>query len=146
MCQSTRYALTCQQMAAPCVVEMLLSISDRQLQGLALCAHLPACCSPAAVLVRAVCTADLDQHAPARHPDALRDLAVLSLQRLRSMVHEIVGRINGRYGTLTENPIHHLDRQLSFHEVRLLELKYVSVLVVSDCVAQLLTVERAQLP
>jgi len=40
------------------------------------------------------------------------------LQRLRSMVHEIVGRINGRYGTLTENPIHHLDRQLSFHEVR----------------------------
>lgn len=35
------------------------------------------------------------------------------------MVHEIVGRINGRYGTLTENPIHHLDRQLSFHEVRL---------------------------
>lgn len=39
-------------------------------------------------------------------------------QRLRSMVHEIVGRINGRYGTLTENPIHHLDRQLSFHEVR----------------------------
>ena len=39
------------------------------------------------------------------------------LQKLRSMVHEIVGRINGRYGTLTENPIHHLDRQLSFHEV-----------------------------
>ena len=33
------------------------------------------------------------------------------------MVHEIVGRINGRYGTLTENPIHHLDRQLSFHEL-----------------------------
>ncbi len=42
------------------------------------------------------------------------------VQRLRSMVHEIVGRINGRYGTLTENPIHHLDRQLSFHEVCLL--------------------------
>lgn len=38
------------------------------------------------------------------------------------MVHEIVGRINGRYGTLTENPIHHLDRQLSFHEVQTLEL------------------------
>lgn len=38
-------------------------------------------------------------------------------QRLRSMVHEIVGRINGKYGTLTENPIHHLDRQLSFHEL-----------------------------
>lgn len=44
--------------------------------------------------------------------------SVAALQRLRSMVHEIVGRINGRYGTLTENPIHHLDRQLSFHEVR----------------------------
>ena len=44
----------------------------------------------------------------------LRHLAV---QKLRSMVHEIVGRINGRYGTLTENPIHHLDRQLSFHEL-----------------------------
>jgi trehalose 6-phosphate synthase/phosphatase len=43
-----------------------------------------------------------------RHPAA---------QKLRSMVHEIVGRINGRYGTLTENPIHHLDRQLSFHEL-----------------------------
>ena len=39
------------------------------------------------------------------------------LQRLRSMVHEIVGRINGRFGTLTQNPIHHLDRQLSFHEL-----------------------------
>ena len=72
------------------------------------------------MLVSAVCTADLDQHAAACHLDALHDLAVLSLQRLRSMVHEIVGRINGRYGTLTENPIHHLDRQLSFHEVRTL--------------------------
>lgn len=35
------------------------------------------------------------------------------------MVHEIVGRINGRFGTLTETLIHHLDRQLSFHEVGL---------------------------
>ena len=26
------------------------------------------------------------------------------------MVHEIVGRINGHYGTLTHVPIHHLDR------------------------------------
>lgn len=33
------------------------------------------------------------------------------------MVHEIVGRINGHYGTLTHVPIHHLDRQLSFHEL-----------------------------
>ena len=39
------------------------------------------------------------------------------LQKLRSMVHEIVGRINGHYGTLTHVPIHHLDRQLSFHEL-----------------------------
>jgi glycosyltransferase involved in cell wall biosynthesis len=38
-------------------------------------------------------------------------------QRLRSMVHEIVGRINGAFGTLTYVPIHHLDRQLSFHEL-----------------------------
>ncbi len=28
------------------------------------------------------------------------------------MVHEIVGRINGHYGTLTHVPIHHLDRQV----------------------------------
>jgi len=33
------------------------------------------------------------------------------------MVHEIVGRINGAFGTLTYVPIHHLDRQLSFHEL-----------------------------
>ena len=38
-------------------------------------------------------------------------------QRLRSMVHEVVGRINGAFGTLTYVPIHHLDRQLSFHEL-----------------------------
>ena len=29
-------------------------------------------------------------------------------QRLTSQVHEIVGRINGRFGTLTTVPIHHL--------------------------------------
>ena len=33
------------------------------------------------------------------------------------MVHEVVGRINGHYGTLTHVPIHHLDRQLAFHEL-----------------------------
>ena len=38
-------------------------------------------------------------------------------QRLRSMVHEVVGRINGQYGTLTHVPIYHLDRQLSFDEL-----------------------------
>ena len=45
------------------------------------------------------------------------DTGHVSLQRLRSMVHEIVGRINGHYGTLTHVPIHHLDRQLAFHEL-----------------------------
>ncbi|KAJ4849972.1 Trehalose-6-P synthase/phosphatase complex synthase subunit [Turnera subulata] len=36
-------------------------------------------------------------------------------QKLTSQVHEIVGRINGRFGTLTTVPIHHLDRSLDFH-------------------------------
>jgi trehalose 6-phosphate synthase/phosphatase len=39
------------------------------------------------------------------------------MQRLRSMVHEIVGRINGKHGSLTHVPIHHLDKQLGFHEL-----------------------------
>eukprot|EP00240_Pyramimonas_obovata_P000164 CAMPEP_0118931200 /NCGR_PEP_ID=MMETSP1169-20130426/7621_1 /TAXON_ID=36882 /ORGANISM="Pyramimonas obovata, Strain CCMP722" /LENGTH=1226 /DNA_ID=CAMNT_0006873671 /DNA_START=433 /DNA_END=4113 /DNA_ORIENTATION=- len=38
-------------------------------------------------------------------------------QRLASLVHEMVGRINGRFGTLGSMPIHHLDRSLSFHEL-----------------------------
>jgi trehalose 6-phosphate synthase/phosphatase len=38
-------------------------------------------------------------------------------QRLTSQVHEIVGRINGRYGSVTFVPIHHLDRSLAFHEL-----------------------------
>eukprot|EP00894_Picocystis_sp_ML_P003595 jgi/Pico_ML_1/54112/g4535.t1 len=38
-------------------------------------------------------------------------------QQLRSLVHEIVGRINGKFGTLTHVPIHHLDRSLEFHEL-----------------------------
>ncbi|KAL8236077.1 hypothetical protein R6Q59_017158 [Mikania micrantha] len=36
-------------------------------------------------------------------------------QKLTCQVHEIVGRINGRFGTLTSVPIHHLDRSLDFH-------------------------------
>nr|GLL30310.1 alpha,alpha-trehalose-phosphate synthase [UDP-forming] 1-like [Ipomoea trifida] len=36
-------------------------------------------------------------------------------QRLTCQVHEIVGRINGRFGSLTTVPIHHLDRTLDFH-------------------------------
>ncbi|KAK9804133.1 hypothetical protein WJX73_003206 [Symbiochloris irregularis] len=38
-------------------------------------------------------------------------------QQLRSMTHEIVGRINGHYGSLTHVPIHHLDRHMTFHEL-----------------------------
>ncbi|KAK8573025.1 hypothetical protein V6N13_048589 [Hibiscus sabdariffa] len=38
-------------------------------------------------------------------------------QKLSSQVHEIVGRINGRFGTLTAVPIHHLDRTLDFHKL-----------------------------
>ncbi|XP_057451088.1 alpha,alpha-trehalose-phosphate synthase [UDP-forming] 1-like isoform X2 [Lotus japonicus] len=38
-------------------------------------------------------------------------------QKLTSQVHEIVGRINGRFGTLTAVPIHHLDRSLEFHKL-----------------------------
>lgn len=33
---------------------------------------------------------------------------VVTDQKLTSQVHEIVGRINGRFGTLTAVPIHHL--------------------------------------
>ncbi|CAI9088880.1 OLC1v1023330C1 [Oldenlandia corymbosa var. corymbosa] len=36
-------------------------------------------------------------------------------QKLTSQVHEIVGRINGRFGTISAVPIHHLDRSLDFH-------------------------------
>ncbi|XP_071715169.1 alpha,alpha-trehalose-phosphate synthase [UDP-forming] 1-like [Rutidosis leptorrhynchoides] len=38
-------------------------------------------------------------------------------QKLKCQVHEIVGRINGRFGTLTSVPIHHLDRSLDFHDL-----------------------------
>ncbi|CAH9098384.1 unnamed protein product [Cuscuta epithymum] len=36
-------------------------------------------------------------------------------QKLTSQVHEIVGRINGKFGSLSAVPIHHLDRSLEFH-------------------------------
>ncbi|KAL9383461.1 hypothetical protein Peur_023784 [Populus x canadensis] len=42
-------------------------------------------------------------------------LLPIANQKLTSQVHEIVGRINGRFGTLTAVPIHHLDRSLDFH-------------------------------
>lgn len=39
-------------------------------------------------------------------------------QKLTNQVHEIVGRINGRFETLTAVPIHHLDLSLDFHALR----------------------------
>lgn len=38
-------------------------------------------------------------------------------QKLTSGVHEMVGRINGRFGSLTQNPIHFLDCSLDFHNL-----------------------------
>uniref|UniRef100_A0A9I9CFE7 alpha,alpha-trehalose-phosphate synthase (UDP-forming) n=1 Tax=Cucumis melo TaxID=3656 RepID=A0A9I9CFE7_CUCME len=48
---------------------------------------------------------------------AFKDLVFFDVtdQKLTSQVHEIVGRINGRFGTLSAVPIHHLDRSLDFH-------------------------------
>lgn len=65
----------------------------------------------------------LEEHPEWRDKVLLVQIAVPSrtdvpeYQRLRSMVHEVVGRINGKYGTLTHVPIYHLDRQLSFDEL-----------------------------
>lgn len=65
----------------------------------------------------------LEEHPNWRDKVLLVQIAVPSrtdvpeYQKLRSMVHEIVGRINGKYGTLTHVPIYHLDRQLSFDEL-----------------------------
>lgn len=65
----------------------------------------------------------LEEHPQWRDKVLLVQIAVPSrtdvpeYQKLRSMVHEIVGRINGQYGTLTHVPIYHLDRQLSFDEL-----------------------------
>ncbi|XP_024375261.1 alpha,alpha-trehalose-phosphate synthase [UDP-forming] 1 [Physcomitrium patens] len=52
-------------------------------------------------------------------------------QRLTSQVHEIVGRINGRFGTVTFVPINHLDRSLAFHELCALYASTDVVLVTS---------------
>ena len=62
-------------------------------------------------------------------PGALLQIAVPTrtevpeYQKLRSTVHEIVGRINGKFGTLTTVPIHHLDRQVR-HQIRTLPIKH----------------------
>eukprot|EP00250_Pteridium_aquilinum_P003695 c14001_g1_i1 orf=129-3305(+) len=65
----------------------------------------------------------LDENAKWRDKVLLVQIAVPTrtdvhdYQRLTSQVHEIVGRINGRFGTLTTVPIHHLDRSLDFHRL-----------------------------
>lgn len=65
----------------------------------------------------------LDENAEWRDKVLLVQIAVPTrtdvhdYQRLTSQVHEIVGRINGRFGTLTTVPIHHLDRSLDFHSL-----------------------------
>ncbi|GBG69704.1 hypothetical protein CBR_g4535 [Chara braunii] len=38
-------------------------------------------------------------------------------QRFSSQVHEIVGRINGRFGTVMNMPIHHLTRSIEFNHL-----------------------------
>ncbi|KAL8108230.1 alpha,alpha-trehalose-phosphate synthase [UDP-forming] 1-like [Apium graveolens] len=38
-------------------------------------------------------------------------------RKLARQVHEIVGRINGKFGTLTNVPIHHLDTRLDFKKL-----------------------------
>lgn len=45
---------------------------------------------------------------------------ILADQKLSSQVHEIVGRINGRFGTLTAVPIHHLVRPYALKLTNLL--------------------------
>ncbi|KAJ1263682.1 hypothetical protein BS78_09G204700 [Paspalum vaginatum] len=63
----------------------------------------------------------LEENPPWREKVVLLQIAVPTrtdvpeYQKLTSQVHEIVGRINGRFGTLTAVPIHHLDRSLDFH-------------------------------
>ena len=41
-------------------------------------------------------------------------------QKLRNKVHKLVGRINGRFGTLEHAPIHYLDQPINIIEVRAL--------------------------
>jgi len=38
-------------------------------------------------------------------------------QKLRSNVHRLVSRINGRFGTLQDVPIHYLDQSMTFNEL-----------------------------
>jgi hypothetical protein len=62
---------------------------------------------------------------------------------LRSMVHEIVGRINGQFGTLTYVPIYHLDTSLSFTDVCAL-YAVADVAMVTSLVSSRISRQRAQ--
>lgn len=42
---------------------------------------------------------------------------VTEYQRLSRRVHEVVGRINGKFGTLTDAPVHLLDTSISFERM-----------------------------
>ena len=52
-------------------------------------------------------------------------------QKLRNKVHKLVGRINGRFGTLEHSPIHYLDRAISFCELCALYLMADVALITS---------------
>ena len=51
--------------------------------------------------------------------------------KLRNKVHKLVGRINGRFGSLEHAPIHYLDKTIQF--VELVALYFLSdVLLISS--------------
>jgi len=50
-------------------------------------------------------------------PVTLKPLKSTTIPNVRWQVHEIVGRINGRFGTLGSVPIQHLDCTLAFNEL-----------------------------
>ncbi|KAI5385961.1 hypothetical protein KIW84_072517 [Lathyrus oleraceus] len=58
---------------------------------------------------------------------------VSEYQKLTSHVHEIVGRINGRFGTLTSVPIHHLDQSVDFHALCALYAVTVALIASLRC-------------
>lgn len=42
---------------------------------------------------------------------------VKEYQRLARQTHEIVGRINGRFGSLSDVPVHYLDQSIPFEKM-----------------------------
>ncbi|KAL1813016.1 hypothetical protein ACET3Z_023081 [Daucus carota] len=47
--------------------------------------------------------------------DQRKEVILLQIAKLASRVHMLVGRINGKFGTLTNVPLIHLDQPLKFH-------------------------------